>query len=129
MKDFLSWSILKQDIHNVKSVDTIFFREREIWWCAYGLNIGFEQDGKGGNFRRPVLIIKKFNKYVVLTVPLTSKDKQGKYYIACEVGDGISRKAIISQIKLIDTRRFIDKMGVASESSYGEIKKAIKDYL
>jgi len=41
-----------------------FFHGREIWFCAIGANIRFEQDGSGTEFLRPVVIIKKFNKEV-----------------------------------------------------------------
>ena len=34
---------------NGKDIDNIFFREKEVWWIALGVNIGFEQDGKGKN--------------------------------------------------------------------------------
>lgn len=33
-----------------------FFREGEVWFCALGVNVGFEQDGRGGSFLRPVII-------------------------------------------------------------------------
>ncbi|MDO8498165.1 MAG: type II toxin-antitoxin system PemK/MazF family toxin, partial [bacterium] len=114
-----------------QDIDNIFFREKEVWWTALGVNIGFEQDGKGEEFRRPVLILKKFNKYVVLAVPLTTKiKKDNKYYLSCSiVNDDIPRMVIISQIRLIDTKRFIDKLGVADESSFVEIKNAIKAML
>ena len=32
-------------------------KEREIWWCSVGLNVGTEIYGKGEDFARPVLII------------------------------------------------------------------------
>lgn len=128
-KDFDGWNRVKKRINNTRSIESLYFREKEVWWCICGLNIGFEQDGKGPDFRRPLLIIKKFNKYVVLIVPLTSKEKQGKYYVTCDLGDGVSRKAVISQLRLIDTRRLIDKLGVVTTVSYIEIKKTIKDML
>ena len=37
--------------------------------------------------------------------------------------------AFISQIRLIDTKRFIDKLGVADKDSYIKIKNAIKAML
>ena len=56
-----------------------------------GANIGWEQDGKGDFFARPVLILRKFvipNKKnpanplasLFLAVPLTTKDKKGFFY-------------------------------------------------
>ena len=45
-----------------------------------GLNIGYEQDGKGEDFLRPVLILKKFNKRVFLGIPLTKIKKDSHFY-------------------------------------------------
>lgn len=130
-KEYSEWHDKKKVLNEREDMDTIFFREKEVWWTALGVNIGFEQDGKGEEFRRPILILKKFNKYAVLAVPLTTKIKEGnKYYVPCSiVDDSIPRTAIISQIRLIDTKRFIDKLGVADKDSYTKIKNAIKAML
>ena len=127
-KDYSEWHNKKELLNNRTDLDKIYFREKEVWWTALGANIGFEQDGKGKEFRRPVLILKKFNKYVILVVPLTTKIKLGnKYYIECNLTtDDLPRMAIISQIRMIDSKRLIDKLGVASEDSFNEIKSAIK---
>jgi mRNA interferase MazF len=130
-KEYSKWHQKKKILNEREDIDTIFFREKEAWWTALGVNIGFEQDGKGEEFRRPVLILKKFNKYAVLVVPLTTKiKKDNKYYVECSIiNDNIPRMVIISQIRLVDTRRFIDKLGVADEDSYTKIKNAIKAML
>ena len=130
-KDFKKWHEKKKILNEREDIDNIFFREKEVWWTALGVNIGFEQDGKGEGFRRPVLILKKFNKYAVLIVPLTTKiKKDNKYYISCSiVDDSTLRMAIISQVRLIDTKRLIDKLGVADEDSFVEIKNATKAML
>jgi len=39
-KDFRKWHTLKELLH--KKEKEIYFRKSEIWWCALGLNIGFE---------------------------------------------------------------------------------------
>ena len=129
-KDYSKWHKKKEILNRRDDIDTIFFREKEVWWVALGVNIGFEQDGKGEEFRRPILILKKFNKFVVLAVPLTTRIKKNKYYVSCNLmEDKILRMAIISQIRLIDTRRFIDKLGVANNDSFTQIKNAIKAML
>ncbi len=129
-KDFETWHGKKEFLNEREDIGNIFFREKEVWWIALGLNIGFEQDGKGPEFRRPVLIVKKFNKYLVLAVPLTTRIKSNKYYLPCSiVGDATERMAIISQTRPIDTKRFIDKLGVADDASYKEIKKAIRSMI
>lgn len=130
-KDYENWHKKKKILNEREDVDNIFFREKEVWWTALGVNIGFEQDGKGEEFRRPVLILKKYNKYLVLIVPLTTKiKKDNKYYVNCSIrNDTIPRMAIISQVRPIDTKRFIDKLGVADEDSFTKIKNAIKAML
>ena len=76
-KDFDDWNELK---NKYESHNNQIFEENEIWWASIGVNIGFESCGKNSNFNRPVLILKKFNKFIFLGIPLSSKIKQGKYY-------------------------------------------------
>ncbi len=128
MKDFQKWHY-KKPILQERNISEVFFHEREIWWCALGVNIGFEQDGKGEEFRRPILILKKFNQYVFLAIPLTTKNKEGKYYVDCDLGDSVTRKVIISQLRLIDSKRLIDKMSTLKKVEFEKIRKAVKDML
>lgn len=127
MKDYQNWHNKKLILNNRKDLGKLFFREREVWWCALGENIGFEQDGKGEEFRRPVLIFKKFNQYVFLAVPLTTKMKVGKYYVSCKLDDETPRNVIISQLRLVDSKRLIDKIGTVNEVEFNKIKTAIKN--
>ena len=130
-KDYGEWHKKKKILNEREDIDNIFFREKEVWWIALGVNVGFEQDGKGEEFRRPILIMKKFNKYLVLAVPLTTRiKKDNKYYVSCSIiRDNLPRMAIISQTRPIDTKRLIDKLGVADDDSYIKIKNAIKAML
>ena len=90
-----------------------------------GANVGFEQDGKGEKFARPVLIFKKFNNEIFWALPLSTKIKEGKFYVFLFASDNIKRVAIISQLRLIDSKRLLDKIAVISEDEYKEIKKAV----
>jgi mRNA interferase MazF len=54
-KNFNEWNFLKQNLD--KKEKTIFFKERDIWWCSLGLNIGHEENGKNTYFTRPILVI------------------------------------------------------------------------
>lgn len=64
---------MKENIHNSEDNIPNYFHERDIWWYRLGVNIGFEQDGKGSDSSRPVLIIKKFTRHVAWIIPLTDK--------------------------------------------------------
>ncbi|MEI6296407.1 MAG: type II toxin-antitoxin system PemK/MazF family toxin [bacterium] len=121
-KDFDSWNEKKKIISNLNN---LFYHEREIWWCHLGINVGFEQDGKGSNFLRPILIIKGFSKNVLLCVPLTTKSKQGKYYSEIVLGDGLSRRVILSQLKMIDSKRLREKICMIDEEQFKKIKQKI----
>ena len=61
-KDFQTWHHAKAQIDEKDR--RVFFHEREIWFCHLGVNIGFEQDGKGESFGRPVVVFRKFNNEV-----------------------------------------------------------------
>lgn len=122
-KDFQKWHEKKSQVDNIAKRP--FFHEREVWWCAVGMNIGFEQDGRGERFARPVLVFKKFNNEVFWAIPLSTKIKKGKFYVPIEFEDGLPRVVIISQLRLIDARRLMDKIGTISGDNYKLIQKAI----
>ena len=62
LENFVYWTRLKIRIHFQDIQERPYFKEREIWWVNLGVNVGFEQDGKGDNFERPILILKKFGE-------------------------------------------------------------------
>jgi mRNA interferase MazF len=125
-KDFQKWHNKKRKIN--RNQDVPYFYEREIWWCSLGLNIGYEQDGKNENFERPVVVLKKFNKHIFWAVPLTSKQKFGKYYYHFVFGNETSA-AIVSQLRLISSKRLLRKIGMISESDFVRIKKIVRSFL
>ena len=124
-KDFDNWNNKKIRVHQEES--RVFFHEREVWWCRIGLNIGYEQDGKGGNFSRPVIIFKKFNNEVCWIIPLSTKIKRGKFYIQVDLKDKIQRVAVISQLRLIDAKRLYQKINMLSKYDYKNIQSAVID--
>jgi len=102
-KDFDKWNIKKKNLHDQQT--KIFYHEREIWWCALGVNIGFEQDGSGEEYRRPILILKGFSAQTCLVVPLTTSPQKHKFRPSIGIVDGEEAKALVSQIRVIDTKR------------------------
>lgn len=122
-KDFQKWHKIKERIDHVPA--RIFFHERETWWCSIGVNVGFEQDGRGERFARPVLIFKKFNNEVFWAIPLSTKIKKGKFYVPIELGDGVPRVVIISQLRLMDAKRLVYKISTISNENYKLIQKAV----
>lgn len=121
-KDFKKWHCEKERIHQKE--DSPFFHEREIWWCSLGLNIGFEQDGKNENFERPVLVLRRFNRQVLWVLPLTSTDKSGNYYYQFE-HQGRKSAIILTQLRLISSKRLLRKMGMLAEQDFEKVRKRI----
>ncbi len=125
-KNFDEWNVLKKELHKRKNIP--FFHEREIWWCALGLNVGFEEDGKNDNFERPILIMRVFSHEVLWVLPMTSQDRTGEYYHQFRYR-GEKYSIIISQLKLISSRRLLRKIRKFSERDFLEVKNKIKNLL
>jgi mRNA interferase MazF len=127
-KDFDSWNIHKKNIDTNQPL-SFYFKEGEVWWASTGINVGFEENGKGTYFQRPILIIKKFNQHLAYTVPLTSQLKNKPYHLPCSVSDGRQRQVIVSQCKSMSSRRFTNKIGFVGKVELNKIKNAVKDSL
>ena len=123
-KDFNKWN--KQKIWIDLHKERHFFKEREVWWATVGENIGSEQDGKGTDFRRPVLIFKKFNTELFWGLPLSRKIKENNpYYIPITLEDGSIESAITSQLRPLDAKRLIKRMGIVSKEEHQRIRKEV----
>lgn len=127
-KDFDKWNILKKETHSNDDYLPLY-HERQIRWCRLGVNIGFEQDGTGKDFSRPVLILKGLSRHVCLVIPFTTSVKKNKYHVSVGVVDGRNATAIISQIRLIDTKRLDRHIATVSQMDFKDIQKAVKDML
>jgi len=125
-KDFDVWNMNKKHIH--ADNDNKLYRTRDIWWCSLGVNIGFEEDGTGNTGERPVVIVRGFSKQVCLIMPLTSSEKSNPYYISLGIVNGRKAFVITSQIRLIDTKRLINKIGVVDQDLFETIRKAAKNF-
>ena len=126
-KDFKKWHKNKEAIHNERP--RVFFHEREVWFAYLGVNIGFEQDGQGDKFLRPIVIIRKFNNEVFWGVPLTKTKKEGKYYFKFKLDSNEESIGIISQLRLIDAKRLLYKIGDISEKDFSELKQKIRQLI
>ncbi|OHB01328.1 MAG: hypothetical protein A3A90_00430 [Candidatus Zambryskibacteria bacterium RIFCSPLOWO2_01_FULL_35_19] len=124
MKRFLEWIGIKEKIHKKRLPPT--FEEREIWWASLGENVGHEENGKGDDFVRPFVVIKKFNKELLFGVPCSSIMKNNKYYFKIIVRAGnFKTAAMLSQVRTISSKRLwkvIDKIG---EKPFGHLKTAL----
>ena len=126
-KDFDTWNEDKKTINIREDTSQIFFKEQEIWWSYVGLNVGYEQDGKGKGFLRPILVLKKFNKDTFVVLPLTTRTYKRDYLVLCPSLDGIFRQANITQLKTLDIKRLHERITFVPQESFMEIRKAVRN--
>ena len=124
------WNEVKKSI----AIDKVVrhFKEREIFYMKMGKNIGFEQNGKGENFVRPVIILKKFNHDMFYGVPLSSQSKEGIFYYSFEFkkGNSVSENiALLSQMRLFSATRLLNKIGMISKDDFRELKVKLKELI
>src|SRR5437764_359964 len=122
-KDFDGWNIQKKKAHARNG--RALFKERDVWWCSLGANVGDEQDGKGRFFSRPVLVLKKFNAHIFLGLPLSTIIKENRFYHKLHF-KGIDQCVVLSQIRLIDAKRLENRMGDLPSHEFEKIKEKLK---
>jgi mRNA interferase MazF len=126
VKDFKSWSNLKQKLDAKQR--RAYFKEREIWWCSIGVNVGEEIDGKSQLFSRPILVLKKLTKNLCIGLPLTTKVKLGSWYAPIFFNEK-STTVILNQIRVLDSRRFTSKICELSRTDFYEVKRKLLNFL
>lgn len=125
-KDFDTWNNKKKELDNNAFSD--YVHTQEVWWCSLGINIGFEQNGKHELFERPVLIIKKFSNDVVLIIPLSTKTRQNIYYFNFTHNSN-EFSALLSQVRLISTKRLNRKIYKMDDVVFNNIRNAFKQLI
>lgn len=123
-KDFDRWNNVKKRIDQRIVDESVFYHEREIWWCSLGLNIGIESNGKNELFERPVLILKVFNKDMIWCLSVGSTLKESPYYHKVSI-DELDRSVMVTQFKTIDSKRLLRKLASIDEGDFEEIKYTI----
>ena len=124
-KIFNQWNQEKQEID--EKILSVFAKPRDICYIKLGYNIWYEENGKSW-FLRPVLIINKIGS-LYFVIPLTSKHKYNVYhYQLCSVVFNNKKSfAILSQGRIIDGRRLIEKKWVCGRQEFHTIKKILRN--
>ena len=127
MKQYDEWNEVKKQVDERKI--SINFKEREIYWVSIGENIGFEQNGKGQEFARPIIIIKKLNKQLFFGVPLSTTIRDGSYFYNFEFLKNLKSSALLVQAKVFDIKRANQKLGMINKKDFTELKKKLGELL
>ncbi len=108
---------------HIKSLDSTefkgHFRDREIWWCALGVNVGSEQDGTSECFERPVLILHGIRRDLLLVIPFTTKITNHPHRIYSE-STGMPSQLLLDQMRAVSSKRLLRKIGFLELSLFRE---------
>ncbi len=127
LKIFVSWTKLKVKIHLSEHIT--YPKVREIWWISFGQNIGVEINGKNDKFERPAVVVKVFNNLGMLVAPISSKDKEHKYFVDFLNSDGEKNFINMSQIRSISSKRFIRKIGELNVDDFEKLKQVYLSFV
>src|SRR3989344_5095648 len=122
-KDFDQWNNLKKQTDRERPR---LYTVREVWWCRLGVNVGSEQDGNGQSFLRPVVIVRAFGPETCMVIPLTTSQHRQPLRIPVGNIQEKAASALLSQIRVIDTRRLVEKVGFLDKDIFSQLRKAVR---
>lgn len=125
LKDFDGW-IEKKKEADAKTSRAPYFKERDIWWVSVGVNVGFEEDGKNGNYVRPVLVVKKFNQELFVGLPMSTKLKNNKYYLPVSM-QGREVSVLVSQLRVFSSKRIWNKLGELDTTDFMKVVTYLRE--
>ena len=125
---FDSWNLKKQRLEFSSRADKMYFKEGHVWWCSLGQNVGSESYGKGEDFRRPVLVLKKLSSDLCIVLPLTSKEKTGSWFTDI-ILQGEKKWVLLYQIRTLNKKRFSKKIGELDGTDFEKAKEKLKSLL
>ncbi len=129
MKDFDAWNEIKKKIETEGNEPNKFPKEGETWMGSLGRNVGFEQNGSGDNFSRPVLIIKKFNNHMFWCIPLSTKQKDFDFYFNFTDPNNQNVSVILAQMKLVSVKRLSRKLYEFESETFERVKAKLRSFL
>lgn len=127
--EFDKWNIKKQKLEAEEYSEENFPQIGEVWMGVIGKNIGYEQNGTGNNFSRPVVIVSKFNNKMFWAMSLSTKQKDFDFYYNFTDPNNQKVSIIIAQLKLVSLKRLKRKMYDLSEKDFENVLQRIRSFL
>ena len=126
--DFDAWNEEKKAIHIAARLPP--FREREVWWCAIGVNVGSEVYGKGRQRTRPVIVMRRLNREAAIVVPVTSQQPAylGDWYHPMH-WSGRAQWAMLHQTRMVSAARFTSRMVTLPMNDLHALKAAYRAFI
>lgn len=127
-KQYDDWNEKKKLIEQDRRFRRLYFKESDIWWCSLGKNIGTESFGKGENFRRPIIILKKLSAEMCIALPITTQRKEGSWFVEISF-QGEKRWVLLHQIRMVHVKRFQRHMAEITSEDMFLVKEKLKTLL
>jgi len=136
-KEFDAWNLQKKNLGDPEK--KAYAHPREVWWCALGVNVGAEVDGKNENFERPVLVLRVYNKETMLVLPITSKEKLDDFHHKIRI-QAKNRNSVtgeeyvksvwikLTQARVISNNRLLRKVDVVQQEEFDKVVEAFRKY-
>ncbi len=124
--DYDKWNERLKEL-NSRSSSELYFTEGEVWWCVVGLNVGYEENGKGEEFKRPILILRKISRFMFWGLPLSTSEKEGLFYFPIVLKSGIKNVCLLSQIRSFDRSGLMQRIERIDRDTFDQIRKAARD--
>ena len=124
-QNFYKWHEIKSELN--RKVSEIILHDREIWWCSIGMNVGEETFGKGTKFTRPVLILKKLTQNSFMALPLTTKNKNGSWYVQVNF-QGRIQVIMLNQARIMDKKRLRNIIGTLDDMDFFLVQQRFTDF-
>lgn len=125
-KDFTQWMQLKKSVHEDRSC--VIAHAKDIWWCALGVNVGAETDGKSPTYERPVVVMRVYNKHTLLILPLTTQPRHDSFHFKLQTGNKVAW-AKLTQTRVISSKRLLRKAEEIHEDTFVALRKAWHQFL
>jgi len=122
-----NWNNIKKDISQ-KTKD-INFNQKEIFMSYVGENIGFEQNGKGIDFMRPLLVFRKYSNNLFLGIPLSTTLRDGSFFFNFKFLEDKESCALLVQTKTFDAKRLDRKIGTINQNELQLLELKIKELM
>ena len=124
MKKYDAWNRVKKKINEKEKLIT--YKERDIFWANIGENIGFEQNGKGSDFMRPILVFRKFTNKMFLGVPLSTQLRDGSFFFQFQFLEDKRSTALLVQAKMFDVKRLDRRIGMINKDDFATMEDRMK---
>ena len=127
LENYDKWNEVKKRTEAKEEI--AHFRQREIYWANIGKNIGSEQNGKGNDFMRPLLVFRRYSYNLFCGIPLSTTVREGTFFYTFEFLQNKKSSALLVQAKTFDAKRLDRKIGTIKQEDFIKIEHKMKELL